>query len=134
MAKSQKIDLHRGTGRRKTAVCRVRIKLGTGKITVNGRDVREHFTRATSIMIIEQPLVVTNMLGSVDLTITAHGGGPSGQAGAARHGIARALVRFDEAHKSALRKAGYLTRDSREVERKKVGLHGARRGTQFSKR
>ncbi len=134
MAKSKKNDFNLGTGRRKTAVVRVRIKPGSGKITVNGRDVEAHFTRATSIMIIKQPLVVTNMLTSIDIDATAHGGGPSGQAGAMRHGLARALVRYDESLKSALRQAGYLTRDSREVERKKVGLHGARRGTQFSKR
>lgn len=132
MAKAQK-DFY-GTGRRKTSIARVFIRKGTGKIIINNRDIEAYFTRPTSIMIVKQPLEATKTLGELDMIITVCGGGSNGQAGAIRHGIARALVRFDEAHKPALRQAGHLTRDSREVERKKVGLHGARKRPQYSKR
>lgn len=132
MAKAQK-DFY-GTGRRKTSIARVFIRKGTGKIIINNREIENYFGRATSIMIVKQPLEATKTLGELDLIITVTGGGSNGQAGAIRHGIARALVRYDEAHKSALRQAGHLTRDSREVERKKVGLHGARKRPQYSKR
>jgi small subunit ribosomal protein S9 len=123
-----------GTGRRKTAVARVFIKPGKGLIIVNDKPVDEFFSRETGRMIVRQPLVLTNHLDSFDILVNVHGGGESGQAGAVRHGISRALVDYDEALKPALRKAGLMTRDAREVERKKVGLHKARRRKQFSKR
>jgi small subunit ribosomal protein S9 len=123
-----------GTGRRKTAVARVFIKPGKGSIIVNDKPVDEFFSRETGRMIVRQPLVLTNHLDSFDILVNVHGGGESGQAGAVRHGISRALVDYDEALKPALRKAGLMTRDAREVERKKVGLHKARRRKQFSKR
>lgn len=123
-----------GTGRRKTSVARVFIKKGTGKIVVNGKPVDEYFARETGRMIVRQPLELTKNTESFDIVVTAAGGGTTGQAGAIRLGIARALVEYDETLKSELRKAGFMTRDAREVERKKVGLHKARRATQFSKR
>jgi small subunit ribosomal protein S9 len=123
-----------GTGRRKSSVARVFIKKGSGKITVNDRDVAVYFGRQTSIMIVKQPLVLTSNEASFDIMVNVHGGGESGQAGAVRHGITRALIDFDAALKPALSKAGFVTRDAREVERKKVGLHSARRRKQFSKR
>jgi small subunit ribosomal protein S9 len=123
-----------GTGRRKTAVARVFIKPGKGSIIVNDKPVDEFFSRETGRMVVRQPLVLTNHLDSFDIMVNVHGGGESGQAGAVRHGISRALVDYDEALKPALRKAGLMTRDAREVERKKVGLHKARRRKQFSKR
>lgn len=123
-----------GTGRRKTAVARVFIKPGKGSIIVNDKPVDEFFSRETGRMVVRQPLVLTNHLNSFDIMVNVHGGGESGQAGAVRHGISRALVDYDEALKPALRKAGLMTRDAREVERKKVGLHKARRRKQFSKR
>ena len=123
-----------GTGRRKTAVARVFLKPGKGSIIVNDKPVDEFFSRETGRMIVRQPLVLTNHLNSFDIKVNVHGGGESGQAGAVRHGISRALVDYDEALKPALRKAGLVTRDAREVERKKVGLHKARRRKQFSKR
>jgi small subunit ribosomal protein S9 len=126
---------HYGTGRRKTAVARVFLKPGgSGAIVVNDRPVDEFFSRETGRMVVRQPLVVTNHLNSFDIMVNVHGGGESGQAGAVRHGISRALVAYDDALKPALRKAGLVTRDAREVERKKVGLHKARRRKQFSKR
>jgi len=123
-----------GTGRRKTAVARVFIKPGKGSIVVNDKPVDEFFSRETGRMVVRQPLVLTNHLNSFDIKVNVHGGGESGQAGAVRHGISRALVDYDETLKPALRKAGLMTRDAREVERKKVGLHKARRRKQFSKR
>jgi len=123
-----------GTGRRKTAVARVFIKPGKGSIIVNDKPVDEFFSRETGRMVVRQPLVLTDHLNSFDIMVNVHGGGESGQAGAVRHGISRALVDYDEALKPALRKAGLMTRDAREVERKKVGLHKARRRKQFSKR
>lgn len=123
-----------GTGRRKTSVARVFIKKGSGQIVVNGKPVDEYFARETGRMIVRQPLVLTNHVESFDIKINVHGGGESGQAGAARHGITRALIDYDETLKSALKQAGLVTRDARAVERKKVGLHKARRRKQFSKR
>jgi small subunit ribosomal protein S9 len=123
-----------GTGRRKTAVARVFLKPGKGAIVVNGRPVDEFFSRETGRMIVRQPLQITNTLASFDILVNVDGGGESGQAGAVRHGIARALIEHDAALKPALKKAGLVTRDAREVERKKVGLHKARRRKQFSKR
>ena len=123
-----------GTGRRKSSVARVFIKKGTGQITVNGRPLEQYFGRQTSIMIVKQPLLLTNFDGAFDIQVNVHGGGESGQAGAVRHGITRALIDYDAALKPALSAAGYVTRDAREVERKKVGLRSARRRKQFSKR
>ena len=123
-----------GTGRRKTATARVFLKLGRGLITINDRSLDEFFGRETARMVVRQPLNVTQMADRLDLAITVEGGGTTGQAGAIRHGIARALVEFDEGLRSSLRRAGFLTRDAREVERKKVGLHKARKRPQYSKR
>jgi small subunit ribosomal protein S9 len=122
------------TGRRKSSTAQVFVSSGTGKITINKRTLEDYFGRETARRIIRQPLEVTQTTDSVDITVTVRGGGNSGQAGAIRHGIARALVERDEAMRSALRKAGFLTRDAREVERKKVGLHKARKRPQYSKR
>ena len=127
-------EWNNGTGRRKSSVARVFIKKGSGKITVNDKDIAEYFGRQTSIMIAKQPLLLTNNEQTFDIKITVAGGGESGQAGAVRHGITRALIDYDTALKPALSAAGFVTRDAREVERKKVGLHGARRRKQFSKR
>jgi small subunit ribosomal protein S9 len=127
-------EQHYGTGRRKTAVARVYLKPGSGAITVNGRPVDEFFSRETGRMIVRQPLVATNTLTSFDIVVNVNGGGESGQAGAVRHGITRALIEYDPALKPVLRKAGLVTRDARAVERKKVGLHKARRRRQYSKR
>jgi small subunit ribosomal protein S9 len=127
-------DWNNGTGRRKSSVARVFMKKGTGKITVNDKDIQEFFGRQTSIMIVKQPLFLTNHVETFDIKINVHGGGESGQAGAVRHGITRALIDYDAALKPDLSRAGFVTRDAREVERKKVGLHGARRRKQFSKR
>ena len=127
-------DWNNGTGRRKSSVARVFLKKGTGKITVNDKDVQEYFGRETSIMIVKQPLVLTNHVTSFDIMVNVHGGGESGQAGATRHGVTRALLDYDAALKPMLSAAGFVTRDAREVERKKVGLRGARRRKQFSKR
>lgn len=123
-----------GTGRRKTAVARVYLKAGKGAIVVNGKPVDEFFSRETGRMMVRQPLELTSMLNAFDISVNVIGGGESGQAGAVRHGIARALVEYDSSLKPTLRKAGLVTRDAREVERKKVGLHKARRRKQFSKR
>ena len=123
-----------GTGRRKSSVARVFMKKGEGKILVNGKTVDEYFGRQTSIMIVKQPLMLTNNAEAFDIMVNVHGGGESGQAGATRHGITRALIDYDVALKGDLSRAGFVTRDAREVERKKVGLHGARRRKQFSKR
>ena len=123
-----------GTGRRKSAVARVYIKPGKGDITVNGKPVDQFFSRETGRMIVRQPLVLTESEARFDIQVNVTGGGESGQAGAVRHGITRALIDYDETLKAALKKAGLVTRDAREVERKKVGLHKARRRKQFSKR
>ena len=138
-----------GTGRRKTSTARVFIKPGKGEITINQNTLDQYFGRKTARMVVRQPLVATNLQDKFDVVITVAGGGMSGQAGAIRHGIARALVKYDEdlngeeaggssgrenSLRKVLRRAGYLTRDARKVERKKVGLHGARKGTQYSKR
>jgi small subunit ribosomal protein S9 len=123
-----------GTGRRKSAVARVYLKAGKGDITVNGKPVDEFFSRETGRMIVRQPLVLTDNLANFDIMVNVDGGGESGQAGAVRHGITRALIDYDAALKPVLKKAGLVTRDAREVERKKVGLHKARRRKQFSKR
>jgi small subunit ribosomal protein S9 len=123
-----------GTGRRKTAVARVFIKPGTGNIVVNGKPVDEFFSRETGRMIVRQPLVLTGNEGRFDIMVNVVGGGESGQAGAVRHGITRALIDYSEDLKPELRTAGFVTRDAREVERKKVGLRKARRAKQFSKR
>ncbi len=127
-------EWNNGTGRRKSSVARVFLKKGTGKITVNGKDIEAFFGRQTSIMICKQPLLLTNHAESFDIMVNVAGGGESGQAGATRHGITRALIDYDASLKSALSQAGFVTRDAREVERKKVGFHGARRRKQFSKR
>jgi small subunit ribosomal protein S9 len=123
-----------GTGRRKSSVARVFMKKGNGLITINGKTIDEYFGRQTSIMIARQPLLLTANDAAFDIKVNVHGGGESGQAGAVRHGITRALIDYDAALKPDLSKAGFVTRDAREVERKKVGLHGARRRKQFSKR
>ncbi|WP_324382180.1 30S ribosomal protein S9 [Zoogloea sp.] len=123
-----------GTGRRKSAVARVFIKKGTGNIVVNGKPVDQFFSRETGRMIVRQPLVLTNFADSFDILVNVTGGGESGQAGAVRHGITRALIDYDAELKSPLKKAGLVTRDAREVERKKVGFRKARRRKQFSKR
>jgi small subunit ribosomal protein S9 len=127
-------DWNNGTGRRKSSVARVFLKKGSGKITVNGKDVAEYFGRQTSIMIVKQPLVLTNNVEAFDIKVNVFGGGESGQAGAVRHGITRALIDYDAVLKPSLSQAGFVTRDAREVERKKVGLRSARRRKQFSKR
>jgi small subunit ribosomal protein S9 len=123
-----------GTGRRKTSVARVFIKPGKGKFIVNDKTLDEYFARETGRMVVRQPLVLTEHLQTFDIKVNVDGGGESGQAGAVRHGLTRALIEYDPALKPALSKAGLVTRDAREVERKKVGLHKARRAKQFSKR
>ena len=123
-----------GTGRRKSAVARVFLKRGKGDITVNDKPIDEFFSRETGRMIVRQPLQVTDHLATFDIMVNVQGGGESGQAGAVRHGITRALVDYDATLKPALSKAGLITRDAREVERKKVGLHKARKRKQYSKR
>ena len=123
-----------GTGRRKTSVARVFLKRGTGKIVVNGKPVDNYFARETGRMVVRQPLYLTNNAEAFDIKVNVAGGGETGQAGAVRHGIARALIDYDQSLKPVLSNAGLVTRDAREVERKKVGLHKARRRKQFSKR
>jgi small subunit ribosomal protein S9 len=123
-----------GTGRRKSAVARVFMKKGTGNFVVNDKPLDEFFARETGRMIVRQPLKLTNHETTFDIMVNVTGGGESGQAGAVRHGVTRALIEYDSALKSMLSKAGLVTRDAREVERKKVGLHKARRRKQFSKR
>ena len=130
MAKTQNY----GTGRRKTSTARVFLRSGSGLIEINGKALDDYFGRQTSRMIVRQPLDLVGMAENIDLVITVEGGGASGQAGAIRHGITRALVEYDESFKGDLRRAGYVTRDAREVERKKVGLRKARKRPQFSKR
>ncbi|WP_424193005.1 30S ribosomal protein S9 [Ampullimonas aquatilis] len=123
-----------GTGRRKSAVARVFIKSGSGTIVVNGKPIADYFARETALMIVRQPLELTNHVTTFDIKVNVNGGGESGQAGAVRHGITRALLDYDITLKPVLSKAGLVTRDAREVERKKVGLRKARRAKQFSKR
>jgi small subunit ribosomal protein S9 len=123
-----------GTGRRKSATARVFLSRGTGKINVNGRPLDEYFGRQTARMVVRQPLHTAAMLDNLDFNVTVKGGGISGQAGAIRHGITRALISYEETLRRPLRAAGFVTRDAREVERKKVGLHKARKRPQYSKR
>ena len=123
-----------GTGRRKSSTARVFLSRGNGDIVVNRRPLDQYFGRETARMVIRQPLEVADMLGKVDIKVNVSGGGNTGQAGAIRHGITRALLQYDEMLRPALRKAGFVTRDSRKVERKKVGLHKARKRPQYSKR
>jgi small subunit ribosomal protein S9 len=123
-----------GTGRRKSSTARVFLRPGTGNIVINKRSIEDFFSRETARMVVRQPLELVEVLEKFDLYITVTGGGTTGQAGAIRHGITRALMQFDESLRPALRKAGYVTRDARRVERKKVGLHKARKRPQFSKR
>ncbi|MEN8166204.1 MAG: 30S ribosomal protein S9 [Pseudomonadota bacterium] len=127
-------DIQNATGRRKSSTARVFLTSGSGSIVVNKRPLDEYFGRETARMVVRQPLDVTEMGDKVDIKVTVVGGGTTGQAGAIRHGIARALDAYDESMHSTLRKAGFLTRDARAVERKKVGLHKARKRPQFSKR
>ena len=127
-------DHYYGTGRRKSAVARVFLRPGKGQIVVNGKPVDQFFSRETGRMIVRQPLELANHLKTFDILVNVLGGGESGQAGAVRHGITRALIHYDATLKPTLKKAGLVTRDAREVERKKVGLHKARRRKQFSKR
>lgn len=122
------------TGRRKTASARAFLVPGSGRVTVNRRDLDQYFGRETARMVVRQPLVEADMAERFDVTVTVAGGGPSGQAGAIRHAIARALVSYDEGLRGSMRRGGFLTRDAREVERKKVGLHKARKRPQYSKR
>ena len=128
------IDYNYGTGRRKSSVARVFIKPGKGQFIVNDKPLDDYFGRETGRMVVRQPLVLTNHLQTFDIKVNVDGGGENGQAGAVRHGLARALIEFDPTLKPVLSKAGLVTRDAREVERKKVGLHKARRAKQFSKR
>lgn len=128
------VNQNYGTGRRKTSTARVFLKPGTGNISVNGRSLQDYFGRETARMIVMQPLQVTDTAEQFDLHITVKGGGGNGQAGAIRHGITRALIDYNEEFRKPLRAAGYVTRDARMVERKKVGLRKARKRPQFSKR
>ena len=123
-----------GTGRRKSSTARVYLRPGSGNITINKRTLEEYFGRETSRMIVRQPLVTTDLKEKFDIMVNVNGGGPNGQAGAIRHGITRALMEYDGELRPTLRRAGFVTRDARQVERKKVGLHKARRAPQFSKR
>ncbi|MCI6864011.1 MAG: 30S ribosomal protein S9 [Anaerobiospirillum succiniciproducens] len=123
-----------GTGRRKNSTARVFIKQGNGQMTINGRTLEQYFGRPTARMVVAQPLELLDLNGKFDIYVTVTGGGISGQAGAIRHGLTRALMQYDESFRPALRKAGYVTRDARSVERKKVGLHKARKRPQYSKR
>jgi small subunit ribosomal protein S9 len=134
MAMQRQQQQNYGTGRRKSAVARVYIRPGKGAIIVNGRPVDEFFSRETGRMVVRQPLTLTNHLSTFDILVNVDGGGESGQAGAVRHGITRALIQHDASLKPVLKKAGLVTRDAREVERKKVGLHKARKRGQYSKR
>ncbi len=128
------VEQHYATGRRKTSSARVYLSTGAGDIVVNGKPLDVFFGRKTAQMIVRQPLELVDMKSNIDIKVTVSGGGISGQAGAIRHGITRALISYDETLRSPLRKAGFVTRDAREVERKKVGLRKARRAPQFSKR
>ncbi|MBT8434634.1 MAG: 30S ribosomal protein S9 [Gammaproteobacteria bacterium] len=128
------VEQYYGTGRRKSSSARVYLKSGNGAIMVNNRTIEEYFGRETSRMVVRQPLQTADVLDKFDINVNVAGGGPSGQAGAIRLGITRALLQYDETLRDALRKEGFVTRDARAVERKKVGLRKARRGVQFSKR
>lgn len=128
------METNYGTGRRKTSSARVFLRPGVGSISINGRTLDQYFGRETARMVVRQPLQLVEMSEKFDVLVTVEGGGISGQAGAIRHGIARALIEFDESLRSPLRRAGFVTRDAREVERKKVGLRKARRKPQYSKR
>ncbi len=128
------METNYGTGRRKTSAARVFLRPGTGNISINGRALDIYFGRETARMVVRQPLQLVEMADKLDVTVTVEGGGISGQAGAIRHGIARALIEYDESNRSPLRRAGFVTRDAREVERKKVGLRKARKRPQYSKR
>jgi len=128
------IQTYYSTGRRKSSTARVFISKGNGRITVNNRDLAQYFGRETGRMVVPQPLESVSMTDQFDIKVTVSGGGISGQAGAIRHGITRALIKYDESLRKTLRQAGFVTRDSREVERKKVGLHKARKRPQYSKR
>ena len=127
-------DMNYGTGRRKTSTARVFLQRGNGDITINGRPLDEYFGRETDRMVVRQPFEAIEMAGQFDVRATVKGGGGTGQAGAIRHGIARALIEYDETLRRPLRQAGFVTRDAREVERKKIGLHKARKRPQYSKR
>ena len=127
-------NIHLGTGRRKTSTARVYLKPGKGEIMINSKTLDEYFGRETARMIVRQPFVAVDMENKFDVMVNVAGGGPSGQAGAIRHGITRALMDYDEGLRKTLRKAGFVTRDAREVERKKVGLRKARKRPQYSKR
>jgi len=127
-------DIYTAVGRRKSSTARVRLQRGSGQITVNKQSLEDYFGRDTARMVVRQPLEKIDMLNQFDVSVNVNGGGNSGQAGAIRHGLSRALTDYDETLRSTLRKAGYLTRDAREVERKKVGLHKARKRPQYSKR
>lgn len=127
-------DTYYSTGRRKSSTARVYLSAGKGDIVVNNRPLDTYFGRETARMVVRQPLQVADLLNNFDIKVFVKGGGNTGQAGAIRHGITRALMKYDEALRSPLRRAGYVTRDAREVERKKVGLHKARKATQYSKR
>ncbi len=127
-------DIYYSTGRRKSSAARVFMKRGDGNITINNRTLEQYFGRETGRMVVRQPLETVDLLGQMDINITVKGGGITGQAGAIRHGITRALIAYDESLRKPLRQAGFVTRDAREVERKKVGLHKARKRPQFSKR
>ena len=127
-------DYNYGTGRRKSSTARVYLKPGSGNITINRRTLEQYFGRETARMVVRQPLEVAEMTDKVDVNVIVKGGGISGQAGAIRHGITRALIEYDETLRPVLRQAGFVTRDAREVERKKVGLHKARKRPQYSKR
>ncbi|MGH8462461.1 MAG: 30S ribosomal protein S9 [Stenotrophobium sp.] len=131
---TKQVKQNYGTGRRKSAAARVFLKPGSGVISINGKTVEEYFGRETSRMLVRQPLELVDSLSRFDIKVNVAGGGPSGQAGAIRHGITRALIDYDASLRPVLRTAGLVTRDAREVERKKVGFHKARRGTQYSKR
>ena len=133
MANNEKVQFY-GTGRRKSSVARVRLVPGNGQIVINGKDSKDYFGKKTLEMVIRQPMVLTETEGRFDVLVNAHGGGTTGQAGAVRLGIARALLKADIEYRPVLKKAGFLTRDPRMKERKKYGLKGARRAPQFSKR
>jgi small subunit ribosomal protein S9 len=125
---------YNGTGRRKSSAARVFIRRGSGNITINQRTLEEYFGRETARMVVRQPLESAGLVGALDILVTVKGGGITGQAGAIRHGITRALMEYDETLRSSLRRAGFVTRDARQVERKKIGLHKARKRPQYSKR
>lgn len=127
-------DIYAAVGRRKSSTARVRLQRGSGRITVNRKSLEDYFGRDTARMVVRQPLETIDMRDQFDIDVNVRGGGNSGQAGAIRHGLSRALTAYDETLRSTMRKAGYLTRDAREVERKKVGLHKARKRPQYSKR